>query len=99
MKKIIPLLIASFLLAVLSIGKIQAQALTIKITSSTNPTCPYDSNGSAFVLATGGYAPYTYLWEPGGQTTDSATNLGIGTYTVLVTDSAFDSATSQVTLT
>ncbi|MEL6674313.1 MAG: Omp28-related outer membrane protein [Bacteroidota bacterium] len=50
---------------------------------------PATSNpGSATVIATGGYAPYTYKWDdPGNQTTATATGLPAGLYTVTVTDS------------
>ena len=37
------------------------------------------------VSASGGTAPYTYLWS-NGQTGDSTTGLGSGTYSVTVTD-------------
>ena len=42
-------------------------------------------DGSACVLATGGTAPYSYLW-PDGSTNSCATNLLAGTYCVEVTD-------------
>lgn len=48
--------------------------------------CPYYMGG-ANVIVTGGDYPYTYLWTPGGQTTQYASNLTLGTYTVTVTDS------------
>ncbi|MBW8050712.1 MAG: T9SS type A sorting domain-containing protein [Cytophagales bacterium] len=55
-------------------------------TSSTNATCG-DTNGTASVSATGGIAPYTYQWDDLLlQTTDTATGLAAGTYTVTVTD-------------
>lgn len=37
-------------------------------------------------ITSGGNAPYTYVWLPGGQTTASLSNLTGGTYTVTVTD-------------
>jgi len=46
------------------------------------------ADGSAIVSVSGGTGPYTYLWnDPGTQTTDTATALLAGAYTVLVTDS------------
>ncbi|MES2762938.1 MAG: PKD domain-containing protein [Bacteroidota bacterium] len=56
-------------------------------TSITNETCNYLNNGSATVTATGGTGPYTYSWQPGGQTTISIANLASGNYSVTATDS------------
>ena len=58
----------------------------INITTTINsPSCGGGANGSATANATGGKAPYTYLWS-NGQTTATATGLNVGTYTVTVTD-------------
>lgn len=45
-------------------------------------------DGSATVTPSGGITPYTFLWltSPTVQTTSIAINLGVGTYTVYVTD-------------
>lgn len=56
-------------------------------TSVTNETCSYLNNGSATTVPAGGTAPYTYLWQPGGQTTITISNQASGTYSVTVTDS------------
>ncbi|HLP94241.1 MAG TPA: choice-of-anchor V domain-containing protein [Saprospiraceae bacterium] len=73
--------------------------LTAEITSSTNPTCNGSSNGNATVEATGGSTPYTYAWT-GGQTTQTASNLAAGTYTVTVTGAnGSGTATASITLT
>ena len=53
---------------------------------TTNATCG-SSTGSATAHASGGFAPYTYLWTPGGQTTASISGLSSGSYTVTVRDS------------
>ncbi|NJN77293.1 MAG: T9SS type B sorting domain-containing protein, partial [Saprospiraceae bacterium] len=49
--------------------------------------CFEDGTGSAIVTASGGTAPYTYLWDANAnnQTTDTASNLMAGTYFVTVT--------------
>ncbi len=52
----------------------------------TDETFPGANDGTATVVATGGVAPYTYLWMPGGATTATITGLMPGTYTVVVTD-------------
>jgi hypothetical protein len=66
-------------------------------TTSTSSYCS-SLSGTAMVTDSGGSAPYTYLWAPGGQTTDSISGLSAGTYTVTVKDSAGCSVTSSVTV-
>ena len=61
-------------------------------TSQIASTCG-NSNGSATVTPSGGFPPFTYLWSPGGQTTQTATNLSPGLYSVTVNSS--DSPTGQ----
>lgn len=56
--------------------------LSVTVTS-TNADC---NGGTSSVLVSGGIAPYSYIWQPGGQTTDSIGNLSPGTYTYTVTD-------------
>jgi hypothetical protein len=50
-------------------------------------TTSTSNDGSATVTATGGTPGYTYLWTPGGATTATISNLGVGTYVAVVTDS------------
>ena len=45
------------------------------------------SNGTAFASASGGTAPYSYLWLPCGCNNNPLNGLQSGTYTVIVTDS------------
>lgn len=54
--------------------------------SSVPTTCQACTDGSATASVTGGTPSYSYLWSPSGQTTQTATNLGAGSYTVTVTD-------------
>ncbi len=56
------------------------------ITSFTNVTCNGACNGVLTAGMTGGAAPFTYSWTPGGQTNSTATNLCPGTYTCEITD-------------
>lgn len=65
-------------------------------TSSTNATCG-NCNGTASVNASGGAAPYTYLWS-NGATTQTITGLCSGTYSVTVTDNTGNSDNSSVTI-
>ncbi len=97
MKIYIPLF---FLLCLLK-GHITAQTqqpLAATISSKTNISCYGDTTGSASVNVSGGVMPYTYLWVPVGETTDTATGLTAGTYTVVVTDSISDTAYARVTI-
>ncbi|HTA81849.1 MAG TPA: PKD domain-containing protein, partial [Bacteroidia bacterium] len=73
---------------------------TASITSTTTVTCNGGNNGTAAGMATGGVLPYTYSWnDPAAQTSDSATGLSAGTYTLTVTDSAGCVSTAVATVT
>ncbi len=53
----------------------------------TNPTCFEFTDGQIAVTLTGGITPYTYSWnDPSTQTTATASGLGDGAYTVVITD-------------
>ncbi|HXB13908.1 MAG TPA: T9SS type A sorting domain-containing protein, partial [Bacteroidia bacterium] len=66
----------------------------------TNELCNGGNIGSAFVtIVTGNAAPFTYAWSPSAQTTDTATGLTAGTYTVTVKDNCGNSATASATIT
>lgn len=60
--------------------------VTISSVTFTQVSCFGGSDGTTTVTATGGAGNYTYAWNPSGQTTQTATGLTIGTYTVIVTD-------------
>ena len=79
----------------LSVGSLNGPTLSL---SSISPTCQGGNNGSATAVASGGVAPYTYLWTPGGQTASTATNLSAGSYGVLVTDAAGCTSSQSITL-
>ena len=69
----------------------------ITYTSSATPVvCNGQCNGTATVTPAGGFAPYTYLWSPGGQTTQTAINLCLGVYTCTITDSHNCTTTATV---
>jgi len=65
----------------------------------STPLCNGNSNGSAFALVNGGTLPYSYSWAPSGGSSDTASGLSAGVYTVTVTDNNGCSVTSGVTLT
>jgi hypothetical protein len=75
-----------------------AVALTLS-TIAQNPTTVGGTNGSITANVTGGGTPYTYVWaHDAGNTTNSATNLGSGNYTVTVSDSYGCSIVENITL-
>ena len=53
---------------------------------TTQPSFCGQANGQATVNPSGGVSPYTFLWS-NGQTTQTATGLIAGTYTVTITNS------------
>jgi hypothetical protein len=52
----------------------------------TPTTCADDASGTINLTVSGGTAPYTYLWQDGGITTEDRTGLKAGLYKVTVTD-------------
>ena len=68
--------------------------ITIQATPSSGCGAP---DGSATAVITGGTAPYTILWS-NGATTETATGLAPGNYSVIVTDVNGCGATAQVTI-
>ena len=58
-------------------------------TAVAHALCYGDMTATATVTPTGGVPAYTYLWDPAtaSQTTQTATGLGAGTYSVTIADS------------
>ncbi|TXC76226.1 T9SS type B sorting domain-containing protein [Luteibaculum oceani] len=68
--------------------------------SSTPTSCNGGSDGSATVVISGGYSPYSILWNDAlNQQTATATELVAGIYEVLVTDSAGCQVSAQIEVT
>ena len=63
-----------------------ADSTTTLIDSSTDVSCNGGSDGTAISTVSGGLAPYTYSWNPSGQTTANASGLTANSYTLTVTD-------------
>jgi hypothetical protein len=77
----------------------QPTALT-GTTTHTNVLCKGGNSGTATALPSGGTLAYTYSWNTSPiQTTATATNLAIGTYTVTITDANNCTTTAQATIT
>lgn len=69
-------------------------------TNFTNVTCNGGNNGTATVTsASGGVAPYSYTWLPNVSSSNSATNLTAGNYSVTVTDATGCGAIHNFTIT
>ena len=75
----------------------EATTLSASCTMDSAATCGL-SDGQASVVASGGTAPYTYLWS-NGATSTVASSLAPSTYTVTVTDNNGCTATCDVTIT
>ncbi|MFM6934124.1 MAG: hypothetical protein ACKOXP_01680, partial [Flavobacteriales bacterium] len=74
---------------------------SIVITSNyhgQNISCFNAADGIAQASATGGTAPYSYLWS-NGQTSATATGLAAGAYSVTVTDAHGCTTSKSITLT
>lgn len=68
-------------------------------TKATTPVACFGGNtGTATVTPVGSNGPYTYSWS-NGQTTQTATGLIAGTYTVTVVDASSCAQTATVTVT
>lgn len=64
----------------------------------TDALCFGQASGSATANPANGVAPYTYQWDAaaGNQTTQTASNLAVGTYSVTITDFAGCQSTTTV---
>ena len=63
------------------------EPVELELSTQTTPVSCYGAaSGSAQVDVSGGTPGYSYVWTPSGQTTNQINGLGIGTYTVTVTD-------------
>jgi gliding motility-associated-like protein len=71
----------------------------ITFTAVVSPTSCSGTNDGSITISTvaGGSAPYTYAWS-NGATTQSIAGLGIGSYTLTITDSKFCTNSSLYTL-
>jgi hypothetical protein len=74
-----------------------SQTIAINVTNTIS--CNGSNSGNAAITVTGGSAPFTYSWAPGGGTGSTATGLSAGTYTVTVTDVNGCIAEGAVTIT
>jgi hypothetical protein len=69
----------------------------VAVFSTTEPNTQTSSDGAITVLANNGTAPYSYLWNT-GDTTDALLGIGVGTYSVTITDANGCTAVDTVVL-
>lgn len=81
-----------------SINITNPPVLTAATQDVTGTTCFNGTDGKATAVATGGTAPYTYVWSNGASGA-TATNLAPGINYVYITDSKGCTASAQVTIT
>ncbi len=80
-------------------GKTQAQSLSVQVVQVDSVLCYGQPNGSITAIASGGSGIYSYAWSTTPvQTTTTAYNLPVGTYTVTVTDGSTNTATASATV-
>lgn len=73
--------------------------ITVTESSHTDVTCNGANDGAATVVASGGNAPYSYTWNPGGMTGGSQTGLSPQPYTIVAEDTDGCTGTIQVVIT
>lgn len=73
-------------------------ALSLTIDYSAKNSCGDKCTGSISVSVSGGAAPYSYSWQPGGEITSGLTGLCPGSYTLSVTDNAGNKGSQIITV-
>ena len=77
----------------------QPPPIGFSFANSIDPLCNGSNNGSITVTPFGGVLPYTFSWTSSASTTNTATNLTSGPYTVTLTDANGCSSSQTITLT
>ncbi|GIV32700.1 MAG: hypothetical protein KatS3mg031_0235 [Chitinophagales bacterium] len=72
--------------------------VAINTANVTHALCPGECSGVVTVSPTGGTAPYSLNWTPGGYTTTTVSNLCAGTYTITTVDANGCTGSATVTV-
>ncbi len=80
-----------------TVTSITVNSLPSVAISPTNPTCS-TNNGSATANATGSAPGFSFLWSPGGATTQTINSLAPTSYSVTITDANNCTSTSSTIL-
>jgi gliding motility-associated-like protein len=72
--------------------------VSVTLTQTGRILCAGGDEGEVTAVASGGTGGFTYLWQPGGQTTAIATGLTAGGYSVTVTDANGCVRTASITI-
>lgn len=73
-------------------------ALNTTINSTTDISCFGANDGSLQSSTAGGTSPYSYQWSSNAGNTANATNLGVGNFSIIVTDANGCTATNSATI-
>jgi len=74
-------------------------ALAITLIRKTNVSCFGGNDGSLETVISGGTAPYTIVWNPGGMNTEVVDSLVAGVYIMTVTDANGCAVNASYTIT
>lgn len=82
--------------ATTSITVTQTPPPLVTVNGTTTSTCG-QADGGVDISVSGGYPPYTYLWE-NNSTDEDLVNVGSGTYTISVTDANYCTMVDSVVI-
>lgn len=83
----------------ISVVVAQPALFTVSLTQVGIVLCNGDSGVNINSTITGGTPPYLYFWTGGGPTTPNLTNVGAGTYSLVVADSNLCTSSASITVT
>ncbi len=80
---------------IMNTAVIEPPVIVLDLPTVADTICFAAANGTATVSATGGSAPFSFLWDANGQTTATATGLSSQEYHLTVTDAKGCSQTAK----